>query len=94
MGIKKSSSHRRLQSWHHDWTLNKIKAGLLGLAQNDGLICWISGAVDGSFPPGKGGGTEVDYGYKGKGVLIHLLVDADGMPLSACSAPANKDERK
>ncbi|MGX9725780.1 MAG: hypothetical protein ACTFAK_02925 [Candidatus Electronema sp. VV] len=46
------------------------------------------------FPPGKGGGAEVDYGYKGKGVLIHLLVDADGMPLSACSAPANKDERK
>ncbi|MGX9728274.1 MAG: transposase [Candidatus Electronema sp. VV] len=26
--------------------------------------------------------------------MIHLLVDADGMPLSACSAPANKDERK
>jgi transposase len=46
------------------------------------------------FPPGKGGGAEVAYGYKGKGVLIHLLVDADGMPLSACSAPANKDERK
>ncbi|MGX9728436.1 MAG: transposase [Candidatus Electronema sp. VV] len=25
---------------------------------------------------------------------MHLLVDADGMPLSACSAPENKDERK
>ncbi|MGR0481464.1 MAG: transposase [Candidatus Electronema sp. V4] len=46
------------------------------------------------FPPGKGGGAEVAYGYKGKGVLIHLIADADGMPLSACSAPANKDERK
>ena len=46
------------------------------------------------FPTGKGGGDEVAYGYKGKGVLIHLLVDADGMPLSACSAPANEDERK
>ncbi len=32
-------------------TLNEIKAGLLGLAQNEGLICWSSGAVDGSFPP-------------------------------------------
>ncbi|MGR0480374.1 MAG: transposase [Candidatus Electronema sp. V4] len=58
------------------------------------MICWSSGAVDGSFPTGKGGGAEVSYGYKGKGVLIHLLADADGMPLSACSAPANKDERK
>ncbi len=34
------------------------------------------------------------HGYKGKGVLIHLLVDAEGMPLSACSALANEDERK
>ncbi|MGR0481565.1 MAG: transposase [Candidatus Electronema sp. V4] len=93
MGIKElqaagGSSH------HHDGTLNEIKARLLGLAQNEGLICWSSGAVDGSFSPGKGGGAEVSYGYKGKGVLIHLLADADGMPLSACSAPANKDERK
>lgn len=46
------------------------------------------------FPPRKGGGAEVAYGYKGKGILIHLLVDAHGMPLSACSAPANEDERK
>lgn len=46
------------------------------------------------FPPGKGGGAEVAYGYKGKGVLIHLPVDAQGMPLSAFSAPANEDERK
>lgn len=46
------------------------------------------------FPPGKGGGAEVKHGYKGKGILIHLLVDAEGMPLSACSAPANEDERK
>ena len=46
------------------------------------------------FPCGKGGGAGVAHGYKGKGVLIHLLVDAEGMPLSACSAPANEDERK
>ena len=36
----------------------------------------------------------MSHGYKGKGVLIHLLVDAEGMPLSAFSAPANEDERK
>jgi transposase len=34
------------------------------------------------FPPGKGGGQGVDYGYKGKGVLIHLIVDKNGAPLS------------
>ncbi|MCW5206181.1 transposase [Desulfobulbus sp. F5] len=46
------------------------------------------------FTHRKGGGAEVAYGYKGKGVFIHLLVDADGMPLSVCSAPANENERK
>jgi transposase len=45
------------------------------------------------FPPGKGG-AEVAYGYKVKGILIHLLVDAEGLPISAVSTPANGDERK
>ncbi|MGR0480658.1 MAG: transposase [Candidatus Electronema sp. V4] len=29
------------------------------------------------------------YGCKGKGVLIHLIADSEGMPLSACSKPAD-----
>ena len=90
----KSASHRRLKLWHDDGTLKEIKARLLGLAQNEGLICWNSGAVDGSFSLWERRRCEVAYGYKGKGILIHLLVDADGMPLSACSAPANEDESK
>ena len=51
-----------------------------------------SGAVDGSFSSGNGGGPEVACGYKGKGILIHLLVDAEGMPLSAVTTAANGDE--
>ena len=74
--------------------MNKLRAIILGFAQNAGLIHWKSGAVDGSFSPGKGGGAEVAYGYKGKGILIHLLVDAEGMPLSAVTTAANGDERK
>lgn len=90
----KSSSHRRLKSWYLDGTLSQIKAVLLGIAQNEGQIQWQSGAVDGSFSAGKGGGADVAYGYKGKGILIHLLVDAEGMPLSAVTTAANEDERK
>jgi IS5 family transposase len=45
------------------------------------------------FPPGKGGGEGVAYGRKGKGILIHSLTEASGMPLSACTTPANGDER-
>lgn len=46
------------------------------------------------FPPGKGGGEGVTYGYKGKGILIHSITDANGMPVVAITTPANGDERQ
>ena len=46
------------------------------------------------FPPGKGGGEDVAYGYKGKGILLHTLTDGNGMPLSNITTPANGSERQ
>ena len=46
------------------------------------------------FPPGKGGGEGVAYGYKGKGILIHSITDANGMPVVAITTPANGNERQ
>jgi hypothetical protein len=46
------------------------------------------------FPPGKGGDEGVGNGGKGKGILIHLLTDGNGMPISCCTTPANRDERQ
>ena len=48
----------------------------------------------GLFPPGKGGGEGVAYGYKGKGILIHTLTDGNGMPLSNSTTAANGSERE
>src|SRR5262249_23879232 len=45
------------------------------------------------FPPGKGGGEGVARGGKGKGILIHSLTAAGGMPLANRTTPANRDER-
>jgi len=47
------------------------------------------------FPPGKGGGDDVGYGRKGKGVTQHLLVDGEGMPMpmSIITTSAGGDER-
>ncbi len=45
------------------------------------------------FPPGKGGGDGVAKGFKGKGVLIHCLVDARGLPLQVVVTAANASER-
>jgi IS5 family transposase len=46
------------------------------------------------FSVGKGGGEEVEYGYKGKGTTTHLLVDGNGSPLTFESTAANGDERQ
>ena len=46
------------------------------------------------FPPLNGGGEGVGYGYKGKGILIHSITDANGMPLVTSTTPANGDERQ
>jgi IS5 family transposase len=45
------------------------------------------------FPPGKGGGEGIASGRKGKGILIHRLTEATGMPLATRTTPANGDER-
>lgn len=44
------------------------------------------------FPPGKGGGEEVAWGYKGKGVTVHSWVEGHGLPLALQSTPANASE--
>lgn len=46
------------------------------------------------FSSGRGGGEQVDYGYKGKGVTSHLLVEKSGRPLVIISTPASGDERQ
>jgi len=48
----------------------------------------------GLFPQGIGGGEDVAYGYKGKGILIHTLTDGNGMPLSNSTTAANDSERE
>ena len=48
----------------------------------------------GLFSPSPGGGKEVAHGYKGKGSLIHLLVDRIGNPIAITTTAANGDERK
>ncbi len=48
----------------------------------------------GLFSGGKGGGEEVTYGYKGKGVTGHLLVDGYGSPIALIPTGVHGDERK
>ena len=52
------------------------------------------GRLMGLFPPGKGGGEAVAYGYKGKGILIHTIAFSNGMPLANKTTAANGSERE
>lgn len=46
------------------------------------------------FSRGKGGGEEIEYGFKGKGTTTHLLVEGNGFPIAFTSTAANGDERQ
>jgi transposase len=46
------------------------------------------------FPPSPGGGQEIAHGHKGKGSLLHLLIDGQGNPIAITTTAANGDEKK
>ena len=50
-GASKSATHRWLQRWQADGTLGARQARILGIAQEQGMIRWEYGAVDGAFSP-------------------------------------------
>jgi len=46
------------------------------------------------FPSAPGGGQEVTHGYKGKGVLLHVVTDCNGRPVALDSTGSNGNERE
>ena len=90
---KRSTAHFYLGTWAEDGTFLKLKDSLLEIADLNNLIDWERGSADGSFSAGKGGGDDVGYGFKGKGVTRHTYVDGNGMPLAIITTSANVDER-
>ena len=90
----RTTSHRWLGLWQKDGTLDKMLTVLLSMADLAGLLDWQRLAGDGFFAGGKGGGEEVEYGYKGKGVTNHLLVDGNGSPIGIIATSAKENEKK
>lgn len=90
----RSTSHRWLGIWTTDGTWERLGKLILGVADNLGLVDLSVGSVDGMFVPGKGGGDDVDYGYKGKGCTLHHLCDNNGRTLALETTAANVDERR
>ena len=90
----KSASHRWLGTWQECGALEKVLNALLELGALAKMLDFDRLAADGFFSAGKGGGEGVSYGYKGKGVTSHLLVDGKGSPLQITVTGADGDERQ
>jgi transposase len=62
----KSATHRWLQRWQADGTLAAMQARILGIAEEQGMIRWEYGAVDGAFSPWEGGARALPTGGRAK----------------------------
>jgi hypothetical protein len=69
--------------------LDQLLEELLKFAEQIGCIDGEQLSIDGFFSSGRGGGDQIDYDYKGKGVTSHLLVEKSGKPLAVTSTPAS-----
>lgn len=87
-------SHRWLGTWLESGVLEKVLTALQEIASVAKMIDFERLAVDGFFSAGKGGGEEIEYGYKGKGVTSHVLTDGQGNPIKITSTSAAGDERQ
>jgi transposase len=90
----RATAHRHLGLWKEKGLLQLVLKGLQEMCIEWKLIDLTRLAVDGFFSAGKGGGEKVDYGYKGKGVTTHLLVDGMGQPLCTTNTGASGNERQ
>jgi transposase len=90
----RTASHRWLGIWLENGVLEKVLTTLQEIANVANMIDFERLSVDGFFSAGKGGGQDVEYGYKGKGMTSHVLADGQGNPLRITVTGAGGDERQ
>lgn len=52
---------------------------------------WSQAFLDGNFVLAKGG-EDIAYGWKGKGSMVHLVTEGNGLPLAFLVTAANVSE--
>ena len=86
--------HRRFQQWCRSEVLRDVLADLANGLREEGRIDEREGFIDGTFVLAKGGGEEVGWGKRGKGMKIMGVVDRRGLPLAVSAHAANHHEVK
>jgi transposase len=88
----KSSVHRWFLRWVKAGVFERIMRSLGEVVEEAGRFRLYECFIDGTFSKAKGGGDGIGCTKVGKGVKIMILVDAKGLPVAACSPPANPHE--
>lgn len=89
----RATARRWLLRWQQEGVFDRVLSGWLQQALKEHHLDLSQVIVDGTFPLSPGGDEQAGYGYKGKGGLIHLLVDHNGHPLAASTTSAGGDKR-
>ena len=86
--------HRRFQQWCRSEVLRDVLTDLANELRGAGRIDEREGFIDGMFVLAKGGGEEVGWGKRGKGMKVMGIVDRRGLPLAVSAHAANHHEVK
>ena len=86
--------HRRFQRWCRSEVLCDMLTDLANELRETGRIDEQESFIDGMFVLAKGGGEEVGYGKRGKGMKIMGIVDRHGLPLAVSVHAAKHHEVK
>jgi transposase len=88
----KSAVHRWFQRWVEDGTFALLMAEAGEIVTEKCGFKLYECFIDGTFAKAKQGGEGIGCTRVGKGVKIMVLVDANGLPVAACSETAQCHE--
>jgi transposase len=88
----KSTVHRWFLKWVNAGVFESLMRAAGRCVEDAGRFRLYECFIDGTFSKAKSGGDGIGCTRVGKGVKIMILVDAKGLPVAACSTPANPAE--
>lgn len=88
----KSTVHRWFRKWAQEAVFDQLMAEAGALVEQRAGFKLYECFIDGSFSKARGGGDGIGCTKAGKGVKIMIMVDAQGLPVAACTTSASPHE--
>lgn len=88
----KSTVHRWFRKWAQEAVFDQLMAEAGALVEQRAGFKLYECYIDGTFSKARGGGDGIGCTKAGKGVKIMIMVDAQGLPMAACTTSAAPHE--